>query len=89
MKLASARNMRKIILAHFKRERSTLRAMSALKEERKKMTIKELIEELKKFDKDLDVYSAFEDGKKLREITGVSIFREGGRFKTIVVVKHD
>lgn len=53
------------------------------------MTIKELIEELKKFDKDLDVYSAFEDGKKLREITGVSIFREGGRFKTIVVVKHD
>lgn len=27
------------------------------------MTIKELIEELKKFDKDLDVYSVFEDGK--------------------------
>lgn len=53
------------------------------------MTIKELIEELKKFDKDLDVYSAFEDGKELSEITGVSIFREEGRFKTIVVVKHD
>lgn len=62
--------------------------MSALKEERKKMTIKELIEELKKFDEDLDVYSAFEDGNKLREITGVSIFREGC-FKTAVVVEHD
>ena len=63
--------------------------MSALKKERKKMTIKELIEELKKIDKDLDVYSVFEDGKKLREITGVSIFREEGRFKTAVVVEHN
>lgn len=53
------------------------------------MTINELIEELQKFDGDLDVYNVFEDGNRLYEITGVSIFREGGRFKTIVVVKHD